>query len=191
MGPVGLRCVLLNGFSLGHRISLLSGISLAACGSSSLPLDGSMSLVQVYGRSSLPSDVSISLVQVGSGLFLPSGDSISLGCPQILLAFPPPDLSSESLFFSTVLFRSVSSFSHQVVDLLLRLLLFCLRYHRYLFVSVTGYGGNPRYSRYRVQILRYWVQTTVAGAKILGAKTASTTIKDGATSLNLVNNRRT
>jgi hypothetical protein len=34
------------------------------------------------------------------------------------------------------------------------------------------------------------VQTTVAGAKIPGAKLASTTIKDGATSLSLVNNRR-
>jgi hypothetical protein len=53
-------------------------------------------------------------------------------------------------------------------------------------VAVTGYGENPRYSRYRVQILRYWVQTTVAGAKIPGAKLASTTIKDGALSLNLV-----
>jgi hypothetical protein len=58
-------------------------------------------------------------------------------------------------------------------------------------VAVTGYGENPRYSRYRVQILRYWVQTTVAGAKIPGAKLASTTIKDGALSLNLVINRRT
>jgi hypothetical protein len=46
-------------------------------------------------------------------------------------------------------------------------------------------------NRYRVQGLRYWVQTTVAGAKIPGAKLASTTIKDGATSLSLVNNRRT
>jgi hypothetical protein len=43
---------------------------------------------------------------------------------------------------------------------------------------VTGYGGNPRYSRYRVQILRCWVQT-VAGAKMLGAKTEATTIKGG------------
>jgi hypothetical protein len=34
------------------------------------------------------------------------------------------------------------------------------------------------------------VQTTVAGAKIPGAKLASMTIKDGATSLSLVNNRR-
>jgi hypothetical protein len=52
--------------------------------------------------------------------------------------------------------------------------------------SVTGYGGNPRYSRDTgCKILRYRVQDTeipgakMMGAKILGAKTASTTIKSG------------
>jgi hypothetical protein len=45
-----------------------------------------------------------------------------------------------------------------------------------LIASVTGYGGNPRYSRDTgCKILRCWVQT-VAGAKILGAKTALPTI---------------
>jgi hypothetical protein len=56
---------------------------------------------------------------------------------------------------------------------------------------VTGYGGNPRYSRDTgCKILRYRVQDTeipgakmlgakMMGAKMLGAKTASTTIKSG------------
>jgi hypothetical protein len=39
------------------------------------------------------------------------------------------------------------------------------------------------------KILRCWVQA-VAGAKMLGAKTASTTIKDGVVSLSPLNNRR-